>query len=362
MKTMKIKLGAVLAVALAAGSAIGGAPAPVAPSTPAAPAAAGEVEKLVSLMSGSWKATVGAQEVVMNVAPVTLADVPNALYVELSDATAIHNPYRQVILQAYMGGGKLKLRTLEIRREKGRLGSAVGLWAAPEAFPQLAMADLVGTLDLELASDGGGFTGRTAAPFPTAAGGAMTMTSELAVSESKLSVADRGFDADGKVVWGPAAGEFYQFTKFDTGVKVSRFDGGVVVIDYVSQGLGNPAAENDQVVCNYVGYLADGKVFDRSFDRGEPLRFQKNTKLIGGANAVFGETRKGMKRRAVIPASQAYGAKGRGAIIPPDATLFYDIEVLDVVAMPTAGPAPEKAAGGAAPSGLNLNSQGPSPK
>ena len=102
MKTMKIKLGAVLAVALAAGSAFGGAPAPVAPVTPAAPVAAGEVEKLVSLMSGSWKAKVGAQEVVMNVAPVTLADVPNALYVELSDATAIHNPYRQVILHVIL--------------------------------------------------------------------------------------------------------------------------------------------------------------------------------------------------------------------------------------------------------------------
>ncbi|MFZ4574003.1 MAG: CpcT/CpeT family chromophore lyase [Phycisphaerales bacterium] len=360
--TMKTKLGTLLALTLSAGVAFAHAPGFVPDAAPLAQAAAGDAEKLVSLMTGTWKAKVGEQEVVMCVAPVKLSEVPNAMYVEMADAKAMTNPYRQLILQAYVGGGKLKLRTLVFQREKGRLGSVIGLWAAPDAFPEIKLSDLVGTLDLELGADGNGFTGRTAAPTPTSTGGAMSMTSELSVSDQKLSVADRGFDADGKVVWGPAAGEFYQFAKFDAGVKVSRFDGGVVVVDYVNQGLGNAAGESDQVVCNYVGYLADGKVFDRSFDRGEPLRFQKSTKLIGGANAVFGDTRKGMKRRAVIPASQAYGAKGRGSIIPPDATLYYDIEVIDVTPMPQI-PVLDKGAPTQPPQGGGLlDSQGPAGK
>lgn len=299
---------------------------------------ASDIEKLVAMMSGNWKARIGEQEVMMSVAPVNLSEVPNAMYVELADAKALTNPYRQVVLQAYSGGGKLKLRTLEFRKEKGRLGSVIGLWAAPDSFPAIQMADMLGTLDLELQSAGDGFEGKTAAPFPTAAGGAMTMTSDMKVDATSVSIADRGFDADGKVVWGPAAGEWYRFEKVASPVKVTRFDGGVVAVDFVNENLGAAAGDGDQVVCNYVGYLADGKVFDRSFDRGEPFKFAKGTKLIAGANAAFGETRKGMKRRVVIPASMAYGEAGRGAVIPPNSTLYFDIEVLEVVKQQSAAP------------------------
>lgn len=299
---------------------------------------ASDVDKLVTLLAGNWKAKIGEQTVMMSVAPVKLSEVPNALYVELADATAPANPYRQVILQAYSGGGKLKLRTLEFRKEKGRLGSVVGLWAAPDAFPEIQMSDMLGTLDLELQSSGDGFEGKTAAPFPTASGGAMTMTSDLKVDATSLSIADRGFDADGKIVWGPVAGEWYRFEKVASPVKVTRFDGGVVAIDFVNENLGTAAGDGDQVVCNYVGYLVDGKVFDRSYDRGEPFKFAAGTKLIPGANAAFGETRRGMKRRVVIPAAMGYGATGRGAVIPPNSNLYFDIEVLDVVKQQPIGP------------------------
>lgn len=361
--TMNLKTSKFLSAALLAGVTLAATPVTALGVEPvAAPAAAeGEVAKLISMMTGSWKATVGDKQIVMSVAPVTLSEVPDAMYLEIADATAMSNPYRQVILQAYMGGGKLKLRTLQFSRQSGRLGSVVGLWAAPEAFPDVKMSDLVGTLDVELAADGAGFTGKTASPFPTAAGGAMSMTSELSVGKDSLSVADRGFNADGKIVWGPAAGEWYRFAKFDTGVKATRFDGGVVVVDFVSSGLGDPASENQQIVCNYVGYLADGKVFDRSFDRGEPLRFNKGQKLIPGANAAFAELRKGMKRRLVIPAAQAYGSKGRAPNIPADATLYYDIEIIDVATPQAPVVVPTKAPPFATP-GLEANAPGKAPK
>jgi hypothetical protein len=343
---MNKTLGLVVRCALIAGMACGFSGSALAqqPASAALPADP-QIANLAGLMTGSWKAKVGDKEIVMSVAPVKLSEISDGMYVELAEATSLHNPYRQTILQPRVSGGKLKLRTYELRRPGGRLPSVVGLWAAPEAFPDIKSAELLGTLDLDLVSDGGGFTGRTAAAFPTSAGGAETMTSEMTIGSNGIRVADRGFDGAGKLVWGPAAGEYYTFSKFDPKVSVKRFDGGVVAVDFPVAALGEPAKEEDQVSCNYIGFLADGRVFDRSADRGEPFAYKKSQKLIAGWNAAMMETRKGMKRRLVIPAAMGYGERGRPPVIPANSNLYFDLEVMDVKSMPAVNLGPSLSPG-----------------
>jgi hypothetical protein len=167
----------------------------------------------------------------------------------------------------------------------------------------------------------------------------------MTIGSNGIRVADRGFDGAGKLVWGPAAGEYYTFSKFDPKVSVKRFDGGVVAVDFPVAALGEPAKEEDQVSCNYIGFLADGRVFDRSADRGEPFAYKKSQKLIAGWNAAMMETRKGMKRRLVIPAAMGYGERGRPPVIPANSNLYFDLEVMDVKSMPAVNLGPSLSPG-----------------
>jgi FKBP-type peptidyl-prolyl cis-trans isomerase len=96
-------------------------------------------------------------------------------------------------------------------------------------------------------------------------------------------------------------------------------------------GKGRSAAEGDNVVLHYIGWLAEGRrQFDSSRGRG-PLDF-----VVGAGHVLRGidrgvvGMRAGGKRRLSVPASLAYGAKGSGDFVPAEATLIYEIELLAV--------------------------------
>jgi uncharacterized damage-inducible protein DinB len=101
-------------------------------------------------------------------------------------------------------------------------------------------------------------------------------------------------------------------------------------IDIVT-GTGAPAAPGKKYVVHYTGWLANGKKFDSSVDRGVPLDFVQGRKqVITGWDVGFEGMRVGGKRRLLIPAALGYAEKGAGQNIPPNADLIFDVELLDV--------------------------------
>lgn len=305
-------------------------------SRPAPTWSEAEFQKIASMMTGSWRTTTavagseGAAEIVISAAPVYVEGVPDVMYVEVARADAMHAPYRQTLWQFYKGkGGKTHLKTIEFRRPKGEMGSLIGMWAAPEAFPAVSADDLVATLDMEVVPAGAGFTGKTLHPYPTSAGGAVEMTSEFTLTLDSLQTTDRGFGPDGKVVWGSSEGQAYTYKKFDPDFKVERLDGGLVVIDFVHPAGDTVVQQSDKVTVQYSGYLANGFRFDTSRDKPQPFTFTQGT-LIPGWNVGLDGATKGTIRRLAIPPAMAYGDRGAGRTIPPGSPLYFDIEILAI--------------------------------
>ena len=107
------------------------------------------------------------------------------------------------------------------------------------------------------------------------------------------------------------------------------------IID-VKIGTGALAEPGKLYVVHYTGWLRDGKKFDSSRDKGQPLSFEQGKRrVIPGWDAGFEGMRVGGQRRLFIPYQLAYGEKGRGPI-PPKAELIFDVELLDVKEPPPA--------------------------
>ncbi len=99
------------------------------------------------------------------------------------------------------------------------------------------------------------------------------------------------------------------------------------------KGTGRQLKAGDMVILNYTGTLTNGVKFDSSHDRNEPLAFKLGAgKVIKGWDEGVGKLRVGDHAILVIPGKLAYGPKGVPDVIPPDATLIFIIEVVDVKA------------------------------
>lgn len=115
-----------------------------------------------------------------------------------------------------------------------------------------------------------------------------------------------------------------------TGGKKVKTRSGLVYQDLVV-GKGAMPAPGKSVKVHYTGWLKDGTKFDSSVDRGEPFSF-----VIGKGEVIKGwdegvkSMRVGGKRRLIIPPQLAYGKKGAGGVVPPNATLVFEVELIDV--------------------------------
>lgn len=96
-------------------------------------------------------------------------------------------------------------------------------------------------------------------------------------------------------------------------------------------GTGARAVAGKPVSVHYTGWLTDGTKFDSSVDRGQPFTFPLGAgKVIKGWDEGVGGMKVGGKRQLRIPSELGYGARGAGGVIPPNATLIFDVELLDV--------------------------------
>jgi FKBP-type peptidyl-prolyl cis-trans isomerase FkpA len=96
-------------------------------------------------------------------------------------------------------------------------------------------------------------------------------------------------------------------------------------------GTGAEAASGKAVSVHYTGWLANGTEFDSSVDRGTPLQFWLGQgDVIRGWDEGLVGMKVGGKRRLTIPPELGYGAKGSGGVIPANATLVYDVELMSV--------------------------------
>lgn len=105
-----------------------------------------------------------------------------------------------------------------------------------------------------------------------------------------------------------------------------------VTIQDMIVGRGTLAEDGDEILVHYVGRLLDGKQFDSSRERRDPLDFSLGAgDVIKGLDAGVKGMRVGGMRKLTIPAELAYGEHGCGGVIPPHAALVFDVELLDVV-------------------------------
>ena len=111
-------------------------------------------------------------------------------------------------------------------------------------------------------------------------------------------------------------------------------DSGLKIQD-TTQGTGASPKAGQICVMHYTGWLYEdgkrGKKFDSSVDRGQPFQFQIGVgQVIKGWDEGVATMKTGGKRTLIIPPELGYGARGAGGVIPPNATLIFDVELLDV--------------------------------
>lgn len=102
-------------------------------------------------------------------------------------------------------------------------------------------------------------------------------------------------------------------------------------LQYIDQvvGTGDTAKAGQTVSVHYTGWLTNGKKFDSSVDRGQPFSFRLGVgQVIKGWDEGVQGMKIGGKRKLTIPSNLGYGARGAGGLIPPHATLVFDVELL----------------------------------
>ncbi|HET6342056.1 MAG TPA: FKBP-type peptidyl-prolyl cis-trans isomerase [Gemmatimonadota bacterium] len=126
----------------------------------------------------------------------------------------------------------------------------------------------------------------------------------------------------------PVASEYASELGVDLGA-MEVTESGLYILD-VREGEGEEAVSGDTVVVHYTGWLPNGMKFDSSRDRAEPFSFVLGEgRVIPGWEEGVAGMKVGGQRRLVIPPHLGYGPIGAGDVIPADATLVFDVELLE---------------------------------
>ena len=99
----------------------------------------------------------------------------------------------------------------------------------------------------------------------------------------------------------------------------------------IVEGTGPQPKPGESVSVHYTGWLKSGQKFDSSRDRGEPLEFKVGRgQVIKGWDEGVGSMKVGGKRKLIIPAHLGYGDRGAAGVIPPGATLIFEVELVGI--------------------------------
>ncbi len=102
-----------------------------------------------------------------------------------------------------------------------------------------------------------------------------------------------------------------------------------LIIDDLIEGGGAEATVGKTVIVHYTGWLTDGSKFDSSLDRNEPFEFPLGQRwVIAGWDEGVQGMKIGGRRKLTIPSQLGYGPSGAGGVIPPNATLVFEVELL----------------------------------
>ncbi len=113
-------------------------------------------------------------------------------------------------------------------------------------------------------------------------------------------------------------------------MNVTRTPSGLIIEELVA-GSGATAQAGQQVTVHYTGWLIDGVKFDSSRDRNDPFVFPLGTRrVIAGWDEGVQGMQVGGTRKLTIPPELGYGARGAGGVIPPNATLVFEVELLAI--------------------------------
>ncbi|MGV6826817.1 MAG: FKBP-type peptidyl-prolyl cis-trans isomerase [bacterium] len=100
----------------------------------------------------------------------------------------------------------------------------------------------------------------------------------------------------------------------------------------LQEGGGDVAQPGNRVSVHYTGWLTDGSKFDSSVDRNQPFQFNLGAgQVIRGWDEGVAGMKVGGKRKLTIPSQLGYGASGAGGVIPPNATLVFEVELLEIL-------------------------------